>query len=245
MSMTPVQIRTKDGIAPAHFFPPATGHAPGVILYMDAFGLRPTLDGMAERIAGTGYGVLVPDLYYRAGSVGPFDPKNAFADPVERERLTPLYKSLTIATMMEDTASFLDFLGNEPSTAGRKVGCVGYCMGGAFAIAATGRFPTRVGAGASFHGGRLATDQPDSPHLLAPKIRGDIYVGIAGIDPHFTDEERGRIRGALEACSVRHKIEIYEGVKHGFTVPDHPAYDRAAAERHYAALADLFARNLS
>jgi carboxymethylenebutenolidase len=245
MAAKNVDIRTNDGIAKCEFFsPPDADRWPAVILYMDAFGIRPALVQMAERIAAAGNFVLLPDLYYRLGSLPPFDPKTAFNDPRERERLMGIVQSLKNGMVMDDTRSFLDFLNGEPATSGRPVGCVGYCMGGPLALSAAGTFPESVRAAASIHGGRLATDQADSPHLLAPKMRAEIYVGVAGIDAHFTPEERQRLQSALTAAGVKHTIEIYPDVKHGFAVADIPVYDAAAAEHHWQQILKLFAENL-
>ena len=245
MNARMVDVKTKDGIAPCHYFtPPQRGHRPAVILYMDAIGIRPAMYDMADRLADNGYNVLLPNLYYRAGSIKSFNALTAFKEGPERDRLQPLIRSLNNKIVMEDTASFLDFLEGEPTAAGQKIGCVGYCMGGMFALSAAGTFPDRVSAAASFHSARLATDQPDSPHLLAPKMRAAIYVGVAGIDPHFTSEEKQRLESALQSAGVKHTIETYPNVKHGFAVPDHPAYDRPASERHWQELLKLFAENL-
>jgi len=146
--------------------------------------------------------------------------------------------------VMRDTAAFLNFLGPQPFVAGEKVGCVGYCMGGGFALSAAGTFPERVAAAASFHGGRLATDHTDSPHLLAEKMRAEVYVGVAGIDPHFPDDERQRLEDALDAAGVRSVVEVYSGAHHGFAVPGLPVYDREASERHWQRLLELFGRTL-
>jgi len=240
-----VDIQTKDGTAPCYFVhAPQEGKRPAVILYMDAFGVRPTLRQMAERLASGGYHVLLPDLYYRSGTTGPFDPATAFKEEPQRSRMMALYQSINNQKVMEDTASFLEFLGKQPEVS-PKVGCVGYCMGGPFALSAAGTFPDRIAAAASFHGARLASDQPDSPHLLAPKMRGRVYVGIAGIDPNFTPEEKRRLESALESAGVKHTVEMYPEVKHGFAVTDHPAYDRAASERHWQELLKLFGQSLS
>lgn len=246
MTAKTIDIKTKDGIAPCHFFaPPPKGNRPAVIFYMDGIGIRPALCDMAERLATSGYHVLLPNLYYRSGPIKPFDAATAFKEGPERDRLTPLLKSLNNKLLMDDTASFLNFLQSQPSVAGQKIGCLGYCMGGAFALCAAGTFPDQIAAAASFHGARLATDQPDSPHLLAPKMRAAIYVGIAGIDPHFTPEEKQRLESALQSANVDHKIEVYPNVKHGFAVTDTPAYDRPASERHWQQTLKLFSENLS
>ena len=124
--------------------------------------------------------------------------------------------------------------------AGANVGCVGYCMGGGFALTAAGTYPECVAAAASFHGGRLATDQPDSPHLLAGKIRAKVYVGLAGIDPYFTESEKNALKSALETAGVRLVLEIYPEVHHGFTMSDLPVFNRDASERHWERLLQLF-----
>jgi carboxymethylenebutenolidase len=240
-----VDIKTKDGVAPCHFFaPPQKVNRPAVIFYMDGIGIRPALCEMAERLASNGYHVLLPNLYYRSGLVKPFNAADAFKEGPERDRLMPLFQSLNNKMAMEDTASFLDFLDQQPSVAGPKIGCVGYCMGGPFALSAAGTFPDRVAAAASFHGARLATDQANSPHLLATKMRAGIYVGIAGIDAHFTTEEKQRLESALQSGGVEHTVEAYAGAKHGFAVNDTPVYDRAASERHWEQLLKLFAGKL-
>jgi carboxymethylenebutenolidase len=244
--MKTIEIKTKDGVAPCQLFaPPQSGIFPAVIFYMDAFGVRPALCDMAERLASNGFTVLLPDLYYRSGPTRPFDPKTAFSGGTEKDRLISLYQSINTKLVMEDTASFLDFLHGQPSSAGRKAGCVGYCMGGAFALSAAGTFAGRIAAAASLHGARLATDQPDSPHLLAPMIRAEIYVGIAGIDLHFTREEKERLETALNSAGVRHAVEVYPDVKHGFAVNDTAVYDRVASERHWERILRLFSENLA
>jgi carboxymethylenebutenolidase len=246
MAATTIHIKTKDGIAPCHFSsPPQKGSRSTVIFFMDGIGFRPALCDMADRLAHNGYHVLLPDLYYRSGPIKPFDPATAFKEGPERDRLMPLVRSLNNKLLMEDTASFLDFLKSQPTIAGQKIGCVGYCMGGAFALSAAGTFPNQIAAAASLHGGRLATDQPDSPHLLAPKMRGEIFVGIVGIDPHFTPEEKQRLESALQSARVKHTIEIYPNVKHGFAVTDTPAYDRPASERHWERIIKLFGESPS
>jgi carboxymethylenebutenolidase len=240
-----VEIITNDGVVPGYFYPPPQKELrPAVIFYMDAFGIRPALRDMAKRLAAGGYHVLLPNLYYRSGPTPIFNATTAFNEGPERERLTALFQSLNQKRVMADTARFLKFLERQPSVDSRHVGCVGYCMGGAFALSAAGAFPDRIAAAASLHGARLATDQPDSPHLLAAKMRATVYVGIAGIDPHFTPEEKQRLETALQLAGVRQAVEVYPGVKHGFAVNDTLAYDRPAAELHWEKILNLFATNL-
>jgi carboxymethylenebutenolidase len=241
-----IDIKTKDGVVPCHFFvPPQNDNRPAVIFYMDGIGMRPALCDMAARLASNGYYVLLPDLYYRSGPTKPFDAATVFNEGPERDRLMALFQSLNNELVMQDTASFLEFLDLQPLVAKQKIGCVGYCMGGGFALSAAGTYPDRIACAASFHGARLATDLPDSPHLLASSMRAEIYVGIAGIDPHFTIEERERLELALRSVSVKHIVEVYPDVKHGFAVNDTPAYDRPAAELHWQKILRLFAENLS
>jgi len=243
---TRVEIRTDDGVADAHLFRPEGERAwPAVIMYMDALGIRAGMCEMAGRLASNGYTVLLPNLYYRSEPLAPFDAATVFGDDTERQRLMGLVQSLTQERVMRDTAAILDFLGTQPSVAGKEVGCVGYCMGGSFALTAAGTFPERVAAAAAFHAGRLAADRADSPHLLAPKIRAQVYIGVAGIDPHFPEEEKGRLEAALKAAGVRYALEVYPDVKHGFAVPDLPVYDRDASERHWDRMLQLFRDTLS
>lgn len=239
MTATKIDIKTQDGDVDSHFFQPSgNGSHPAVIFYMDGVGLRQALFDIAERLVGNGYAVLLPNLYYRHGPAAPIDLVK------DRDRMMSMVQSLTNAGMMQDTEYFLAFLDGQPGVLAPKIGCVGYCMGGRPSLTAAGTYPERVVAAASFHGGRLATDAPDSPHLLAPKMRGEIYVGVAGIDPYFTPEETERLETALKDGGANHTVEIYPNVHHGFAVPDLPAYDRDASERHWENLLALFKRNL-
>lgn len=237
--MEEVAIKTKDGTVDAYVFhPEGSGKWPSVIVYMDVMGVRESLFRMAQRIADQGYYVMVPNLYYRKAPKLSFAPATVKEDGPERQEMFQLLRSLTMDKVMADTASFLDFIGQQNNTTGNAA-CVGYCMGGPFALGAAGTYPERVAAAASFHGARLATDKPDSPHRLAPHMKGKIYVGIAEIDPHFTDEEKNRLENALKDNNVDYTMKVYPGVKHGFTVLDSLAYDKQASEEHFKALFKL------
>jgi carboxymethylenebutenolidase len=240
-----VEVRTGDGLMDVHIYHPAgPGSWPAVLLYMDAMGIRPDLLSMAERLATHGHVVAVPNLFYRAGVIQPVDAQ-AFVSPgSERDRVMALIQSINHEKVAADTRALVEFLDRQPET-GSKIGTVGYCMGGGYALAAAAHHPRRVVAAASFHGGRLATDRPDSPHLLAPRIKGRVYVGVAGIDPMFSDEEREQLRAALEAAGVDFLLEVYPGVRHGFTVAGHPVYDEAGSERHWQRLLSLFGGSLA
>jgi carboxymethylenebutenolidase len=232
-------IRTKHGIVDSFLYrPDGAGPFPAVLFYMDGVGIRQPLRDMASRLAQAGYVVLLPNLYFTHGRA-----ETIKLDLSDRERLIALATSVKPAWVASLTSSFLDELTNEPGVK-PKVGAVGYCMGGGFALTAAGRYPDRVAAAASLHGGRLATDQTDSPHLLAPNIRGQVYVGVAEIDPFLAPGETERLDQALKAANVRYQLETYPQVQHGFCVPDLPSYDPIAAERHWTRLLDLFRATL-
>jgi carboxymethylenebutenolidase len=188
--------------------------------------------------------VLLPDVYYRSGGYAPFDPATVFSDPAERERLTPLASSVNNGMVVRDAGLFLDFLADRPEVSGPGVGTTGYCMGGRISLIVAGHYPDRVAAAASFHGGRLAADDdPDSPYLQAQRIRATVYVAAAQNDGSFPPEQYQRLEQALTAAGVKHLIETYPAA-HGFAVPDTPANDTVADERHWTALTDLYAANL-
>lgn len=246
MSGQRVGLTTADGVMDSYTFGPASGGpAPAVIIYMDAFGIRPNLDSMAQRLADAGYFVIVPNLYYRSGPFAPFDPHKVFAgDEVERVRFRGMIDSIDNTKIMRDSEAVLAYLAGQSAVKQPKVGAVGYCMGGGFAISALGRFPDRVVVAASFHGASLATDKADSPHRLASQMRGTLYVGVAGIDPGFPKDQQDRLETALREAHVDYTLETYENAKHGFAVTGHMVYDRDASERHWVTLLDLFKRTL-
>jgi len=240
-----IDLPTPDGVLDCYVFEPAgAGPWPAVVFYMDAFGIRADLDVMAQRLADAGYVVAVPNLYHRSGAFPPFDPALVAAGGAERDRFMGMIHSINGDRVMEDTAVVLAHLETRASVRPGPTGTVGYCMGGGYALRAAGVFPERVRAAASFHGGSLATDRPDSPHQLASAIRARVYVGVAGIDPGFTDEQRQRLDRALRDGGVNYEIEIYEGAQHGFAVHNHRVYDRAASEHHWDRLLSLFRAEL-
>jgi len=206
--------------------------------------VRPTFDEMAERLAALGYVVLVPNFYYRLGEVAPFDMNTVFSDEGERKRLMTLVGSVSKEDSTKDTTAMLDFLAAQPEVADTKVGTTGYCMGGGFALNAAGRFPDRIGAAASFHGGQIASTAPDSPHLLAGDMRATVYVAGAENDASFDDEQFERLSTALTEAGVDHTVLTYPAL-HGFAVPDNPTFDEAAAERHWQALEALYGSTLT
>lgn len=212
---------------------------PAIVFYMDALGIRPDLLGMTRRLASHGYVVIVPNLYYRTGPHAPFDPAAAFSEGPERDRMLRYLRAIDNGLVMKDTAACLEYLQKQPTVARGAVACVGYCMGGRQALMAAGTFPDTVAVAASFHGAALASERPDSPHLLASQMRARVYIGVAEIDHNFSPEEKGRLVDALEAAGVRYTLETYPGARHGFAVTGHPVYDRAASERHWVTLIDF------
>ncbi|MEU5366676.1 dienelactone hydrolase family protein [Streptomyces sp. NPDC005925] len=249
--MTAVQgsaarIPTADGTADAYLAHPAAGGPhPAVLLFMDAFGLRPQLRSMADRLAAAGYTVLVPNLFYRHGPA-PVVELPGFIDPGARpeifERLRPIMASLTPEAAMRDAGACLRWLEDCPTAAGGPVALTGYCMGARLALLTAGTYPERVAAAAGFHGGQLAPDTPDGPHLVAPRITAELYFAHADQDHSLPPEQIERLENTLTEAGVRHRCEVYAGAGHGFTQADTAAYDRDADERHWAALLDLLKR---
>ncbi|MFN8042026.1 MAG: dienelactone hydrolase family protein [Mycobacterium sp.] len=237
-------VTTPDGTCPVTLaIPDGDGPWPGVILYPDAGGARAALRDMAERLAGLGYVVLVPDVYYRSGDWAPFSMKDVFNDKAERQRLFAMIGSVTPDAMESDARAFFDYLAARPEVRGETFGTTGYCMGGRTSLIVAGRVPERVAAAMSFHGGGLAADDPGSPHLLADKIRAAVYVGGAADDASFTEGQAETLDQALTAAGVEHTIEWYPAL-HGFAVPDNAPYDEAAAEKHWDAMKEFFGAHL-
>jgi len=247
MSQQQISIHTKDGACKAWVLTPdGKGPWPAVIFYMDGFGIRPTMNEMADHIAMQGYVVLLPDLFYRFGPYGPFDPKEVLKGDF-RAIVGPMIASTDNHKAAEDTAAFLSYLESRADVVhskNGKVGTVGFCMGGGMALTAAGFYPDQIAAAASFHGGNLATDLPTSPHLVIPKIKAEIYVAGADKDRGYPPEMAQRLEEALSKAGVRHKCEIYEGKMHGWMKPDMPVYDAQAAERGWRELFALYARAL-
>jgi carboxymethylenebutenolidase len=209
---------------------------------MDGFGIRPVMWEMSQRMADGGYLVLLPDLYYRTEDSPP-TPDQVRADPRQRERLMTLVGSLDRGRKVSDARAFIDFLSSRSDVSGDRFGAVGYCMGGNIALTVGGAFPGRFAAIASFHGSQLASQQPDSPHRFAANITGRVYVAGASEDASFPEEQKERLEEALTRAGVEHLIETYPA-RHGFAVPDHPAFDPVAAERHWTALFRLLGETL-
>jgi carboxymethylenebutenolidase len=240
-----LDVPTQDGLIDCYCFAPAgSGSWPAVIVYMDAFGIREPLGEMAQRLASGGYFVVLPNLYYRTGAFAPFDRQAVLVEGPERDRFKSMIQSINAALVMSDTAAVIEAIDRQDAVREGAIGVVGYCMGGGYALTAAATFPDRVAVAASLHGGSLATDKPDSPHTLAPRMRARIYVGAAESDPSFPPEQQERLTRALSEAGVDHTLEVYKGTKHGFAVTGHLVYDRDASERHWVRLFELLGQAL-
>lgn len=243
MPTAKIEIAASDGTCPAYVMrPDGAGPWPGVILFMDAGGIRPALLGMAERLARAGYLVLLPDIFYRFGPYGPFVPREVFAGDF-RAILGPLMATTGNDKAAADCAAFLAWFDAQADVAGRRHGAVGFCMGGGMALAAAGTYPERFAAVASYHGGNLATDAPTSPHRLAPALQAEVYVAAASNDASYPAAMAERFEAALTEAGVVFTSETYPAA-HGWMKPDFPVYDETQAERGWTALLALFARTL-
>jgi carboxymethylenebutenolidase len=237
------RIETKDGVADAHAFTPKSGAGPwpAVLVFMDGRGIRPALFEFGQRLADAGYYVLLPDLFYRAGAYEAPAPTAFTDDPEFRKRWFAKYiGTVTPDNARSDTRAFLDFIAKQPDVSSPQVGTTGYCLGGGLSLSAAGNFPEQVIAAASYHGGNLATESADSPHRLANRIRARVYVAGAIEDASFPDEQKARLTQAFAEAKVDHRVETYEGARHGWVPVDSAVHNPEAAERHWRTLIQLF-----
>jgi carboxymethylenebutenolidase len=249
-----VQIKTPDGTCDAAFIHPSSGTHPGVLLWPDAFGLRPAMRQMGQRLAEEGYAVLVPNPFYRVAKSPVFESAEGvnFADPATMTKLRPLMSSIGAAGAAEkDATAFVAFLDAQPQVdKAKKIGTQGYCMGGPLVVRSAAAVPDRIGAGASFHGGGLVTDKPDSPHLLAPHIKARMYFAIAQNDDQKQPDAKDKLKKSFTDAGVPVEIEVYPA-RHGWCVPDMPVentmplYDKHEAERAWAKLLVLYKATLA
>jgi carboxymethylenebutenolidase len=238
-----IEIPTRDGHTTTFISHPERGGPhPVILFYMDAPAIREELRDMARRLATSGYYVMLPNLYYRAG-VMELGPLPADPESPERKRMFELMASINIPLVMEDTRALLAHAAGQAAARKDLVGSVGYCMSGRYAINAATHFPDRVKAAASIYGTQLATDQPDSPHLAASKTKAELYFGCAETDIYAPMEVIEKVRQGMKGANA--EVEIYPGTHHGFAFPKRPVYDRDAAERHWERLLALYRRNLS
>ena len=251
---TNVEVKTPDGVCDAAFIHPTSGTHPGVLIWPDAFGLRPAMRDIGKRIAAEGYSVLVPNPFYRVAKAPVIqDPSSfSFQNPADMAKLRPLMASVNGPGAAEkDAIAYIAFLDAQSQVAkNKKIGTQGYCMGGPLVVKTAAAVPNRVGAGASFHGGGLVTDSPDSPHLLAPKIKARMYFGVASNDDARQPDAKDKLREAFAAAKVPAEIEVYQSL-HGWCVPDmpmqngSPIYNKPDAERAWAKLVALYKAALS
>jgi carboxymethylenebutenolidase len=243
-----VDIKTPDGTCDAAFIHPASGAHPAVIIWPDAFGLRPSMRDMAKRLAAAGYSVLVPNPFYRLARSPVYEDASKVDFQTERAKITPLMGSIQAdGTVERDAPAFVAWLDMQKEVdRNKKIGTQGYCMGGPLVVRTAAAVPSRIGAGASFHGGGLVTDRPNSPHLLAPKIKARMYFGIATNDDMQQPDAKTKLRAAFDAAKVPAEIEVYSMSQHGWCVPDMPAgangpiYNKADAERAWTKLMALY-----
>ncbi|WP_447762334.1 dienelactone hydrolase family protein [Sphingopyxis panaciterrae] len=241
-----VTIKTDDGTADAYFVAPAEGKHPGVLIWPDIRGLRPAFRQMADRLAGEGYAVLCVNPFYRWEKSPVVTATSDFNDPAVRDRLFGYLKQLTRAPVEVDARAHLAFLDAQAEVdTKRKLGTTGYCMGGAMTIYTAALKPDRVGAAASFHGGSVGTDKPDSPHLLIPKTNAGYLFAIADNDDKENPNEKVLLKAVLEPRKQWHEVEVYEGAMHGWCPPDGRAYNEAAAEKAWGRMLELFKAELA
>jgi carboxymethylenebutenolidase len=249
---TDVEIKTPDGTCDAAFIHPASGSHPGVLLWADAFGLRPSMREMAKRLAAQGYSVLVPNPFYRMGKAPFYTDASNVVFATERAKITPLMASVNAAGNAEkDAVAYIGFLDAQKQVnTKKKIGTQGYCMGGPLVMRTAATVPDRVGAGGSFHGGGLVSRDPNdlsSPHLLAPKIKAKMYFGIAMSDDKQQPDAKDKLKEAFIAAKNPAEIEVYSTCYHGWCVPDMPkqgdgtpTYDKAEADRAWGKLTALY-----
>jgi carboxymethylenebutenolidase len=241
-----VDVKTPDGVADAFFVHPERGAHPGVLIWPDIFGLRPAFQQMATRLAESGYAVLVINPFYRRQKAPTAPPNPDFNDPATRDALLGLAGSLTPETTATDANAFVAWLDGQAAVDHkRRMATTGYCMGGPFVLRTAAAFADRIGAGATFHGGGLVTDKPDSPHLLIPRMKAHALIAIAESDDKKEPQVKDTLRKAFATAHLPAEIEVYAGTQHGWCPPDSRVYDRAQAEKAWSRMLALFSESLA
>jgi carboxymethylenebutenolidase len=240
-----VEIPTPDGSADCYFVHPASGRHPGIIIWPDILGLRPAFRLMAKRLAAEGYAVVVINPFYRQARAPVVTAGASFQDPAVRERVMPFAMALSAATQVTDARALVAFLDRQAAVdTTRSIGTAGYCMGGPMVVRAAATHPERIGAGASFHGSRLVTDNPDSPHLIIPDLRGTYLFAIAENDHEREPQTKAVLRQAFDTAPGAAEIEVYAGALHGWCVIDSAVYNEAQAERAWSRMRAIFSAAL-
>jgi carboxymethylenebutenolidase len=241
-----VEIKTPDGVADAYFVHPAKGKHPGVLIWPDVFGLRPAFTEMATRLAESGYSVLVVNQFYRTKKA-PTAPEHAdFNDPATKQSLMALAGTLNADTTLTDAKAFVAFLDEQAAVdKKKKIGTTGYCMGGPMVMRTAAALSSRVGAGATFHGGGLVTDKPDSPHLLIPQMKAHFLIAIAENDDGKQPTAKDALRDAFAQAKLPAEIEVYAGTMHGWCPTDSQVYNHDQAEKAWGRLLALFGSSLA
>jgi carboxymethylenebutenolidase len=241
-----VLVDTPDGMADCYFVYPAEGSHAAVIVWPDVKGIRPSFRMMGERLAESGYSVLIVNPYYRTAKGPVIVDGESFGDPVVRERLMPHAMSLSPETCVSDGRAFVKFLDAQPSVdTNRKIGTTGYCMTGSYTMRLAADMADRIGAGGSFHGGGLASDDDSSPHLLVPKIKAGMLIAIAANDDEKDPNAKVLLREAFDNAGVSGEVEVYAGANHGWCTTDSDVYNEAQAERAWSRLLALFEKELA
>jgi carboxymethylenebutenolidase len=242
-----IDVPMASGVADsALFYPEGRGSWPAVLVWTDILGLRPVFREMGQRLAAEGYVVLVPNPFYRNAKTPVVDGSFDFSKPEDRAKVMPMAAALTADANISDAQSYVTFLDAQPQTdRKKKMGVQGYCMGGPLTFRTAATVPKRVGAAATFHGGGLVTDKPDSPHLLIPKMKAEILCAVADNDDKRDPAAKDKLKEAFAAAHLKAKVEVYEGCNHGWTVRGSQVYNEVGAERAWAELTALYKRNLA
>jgi carboxymethylenebutenolidase len=241
-----VEIKTPDGTCDAYFVSPAKGRHPAVLTWPDIFGLRPASKEMATRLAGSGYSVLVINPFYRTQKAPTAPEHPDFNDPATRQALMTLAGTLSPATAATDATTFIAFLDAQPSVdKKKKMGTTGYCMGGPFVFRTAAAHADRIGAAATFHGGGLVTDKPESPHLLIPQMKAQYLVAIAENDDTRQPEAKTVLKDAFAKANLSAEVEVYAGAQHGWCPPDSAVYNHDQAEKAWSRQLVLFSKALA
>ena len=243
MEYTP-SVEAGDGSAEAFVYTPGDGPHPGLLFYTDLFGIRPANQGIAKRFAEAGYTVLMPNVFYRYGNLPLLDFEFQMGEERSMKVIGPLFGSLTAANMEKDAPHYVEALLNRNDVAGDKIAVVGYCFTGAMALRTAAVVPDKIAAAASFHGGRLVMEDPDSPHTRIAQVKAELYFGHAVEDQSMPPAAIEKLDLALKGWGGTYTSEIYEGAKHGWSVPGRPVFNPAQAERHYEKLFGLLKRTL-